>query len=60
MAQATLTLRIWTHGRKKLPTELPEAFKPHAEHVRAMLAQGYLAGEICDDEFNGWWEIKAE
>jgi len=60
MAQAELIIRIWTHGRKKLPDELPEAFERHAEHVTAMLARGCLAGDICDERFNGWWEIKTE
>ena len=60
MAQATLSLKIWTGDDAGLPDELPEAFEPHAEHVRRMLAQGYVAGDICDDRFRGWWEIEAE
>lgn len=56
--QAELILRIWTQGRKRLPSELPEAFAPHAKHVQHLLEQGYLSGEIVDDRFSGWWEIK--
>jgi hypothetical protein len=55
--RAELILRIWTH-EGKLPEDLTDAFEQHTKHVTGMLAQGYIAGEICDDRFNGWWEIK--
>lgn len=61
MAQATLQVRIWTDGDKELPDgeDLAEAFVPHLEHIKALCEQGYQAGEVIDDKFHGWWDIKA-
>lgn len=59
MAQAEMIIRIWTRGRRKLPDDLPEAFAPHAEHIHSQLESGHVAGQICDDRFEGWWEIKS-
>jgi hypothetical protein len=55
--KARVELRIWTNDKTVLPDDLPEAFRPHADHVAALLAQGYVAGEVVDDRFQGWWEI---
>lgn len=37
--------------------ELGEMFQPHAEHVARMLSAGFISGEICDENFSGWWDI---
>lgn len=58
MAAKKLEIRIWTDGATELPEDLPEVLAPHASHVAQMLAQGYVAGQIVDDRFMGWWEIK--
>lgn len=55
--QAELILRIWNRDGD-LPDDLPDAFQPHAEHVAAMLEQGFVCGEIVDEAFSGWWEIQ--
>jgi len=62
MAQVTLTVRIWTPkgSRKRFPnddSELSELFAPHLEHISAMCEQGYIAGEVCDEDFTGWWSV---
>lgn len=57
MAKAKLEIRIWTDDDKELPDDLPEAFAPHMEHVGKMAEEGCFAGEICDENFRGWWEI---
>jgi hypothetical protein len=58
---ADLQIRIWIPkgSRKTLPNDLPEAFAPHVEHVQSLVEQGYVSGQIVDDAFDGWWEIKA-
>ena len=58
--KASLEIRIWTDGEIELSVDLPEAFQPHLEHVAKMAAEGYIAGEIIDESFRGWWEIKTE
>lgn len=59
MTKATLEIRIWTNPEAApLPDDLGEAFAPHAEHVAEMLATGFTSGDVCDDRFRGWWEIK--
>jgi hypothetical protein len=63
MAKASLKIDIWTEGRKRLPadtSELAELFARHAEHVASLCEQGYVAGEIVDDKFSGWWKIEME
>lgn len=55
--RAVLRIRIWNADRP-LPEDLGEVFAPHAEHVTAMLQRGFTSGEICDEEFTGWWEIE--
>lgn len=60
MTQARLTIKIWNdeHTGKPLPTELSEAFAPHIDHVAGLCRQGYLSGEIVDEDFSGgWWDI---
>jgi hypothetical protein len=61
MATATLNIKIWTARRASLPadtSELAEWLAPHVEHVAKACEEGYLAGEIVDERFSGWWEIK--
>lgn len=57
--QAELIIRIWNHDGD-LPDDLGDAFEPHAQHVAEMLAQGFTSGDIVDDAFWGWWEIKKD
>lgn len=57
MAKAKLEIRIWTDEGRDLPDDLSEALESHAEHVAGMLAQGYVAGEIVDESFRGWWDV---
>lgn len=59
--KAELSIRIWkAKGEKgQLPDDLDEAFSPHVEHVAGLVRQGYTSGEIVDDNFSGWWDIKA-
>lgn len=60
--QASLEIKIWTKGRgRRLPhdtSELAELFAPHLEHVASLCEKGYQSGEIVDDRFDGWWNIK--
>lgn len=56
MHEASLTIKIWADDAT-LPDDLSEALAPHAEHVAALLQEGYLSGEIVDDRFRGWWSI---
>lgn len=62
--QATLTINIWTDEGKPLPVEysdlsdLSQLFVPHLEHVTSMADQGYVAGEIVDEKFSGWWKVE--
>lgn len=58
--KATLEIRVWTEASKTLPEDLPEALAPHVAHVKNACDQGYLAGEIIDERFDGWWEIKSQ
>jgi hypothetical protein len=60
MEKAVLKIKIWTDGESSLPEDLAEAFAPHVEHVLALVQQGYLAGDICDNKFRGWWSIDGE
>ena len=57
--QAILTVKIWTDGEHELPEkcDLPELFEPHLEHIQRLCGEGYIAGEVCDEHFRGWWEI---
>jgi hypothetical protein len=55
--KAQVEIRLWSDDKSVLPDDLPAAFQPHAEHVAALLAQGYVAGEVVDERFRGWWEI---
>lgn len=61
MTQARLTIKIWpnTNGGT-LPDDLSNALTPHVEHVAKSCGQGYVAGEISDDSFTGWWDISTD
>lgn len=52
--KAKLTIEIWTRDGE-LPDDLPEAFEPHLEHIRNLAFQGFLAGQVVDDRFEGWF-----
>lgn len=63
--KAKLEIRIWSDNKKMFrqqpsTEQLVEMFQPHAEHVAQALSKGYQSGEICDENFRGWWEIKDE
>lgn len=59
--KASLVINIWKGKGEKgqLPDDLPDAFREHTAHVARMVEDGYTSGEICDERFSGWWEIKA-
>lgn len=57
---ARLEIRIWTEPGGALPFDLSEAFECHVEHVSSMISQGYSSGEIVDERFSGWWDIKRD
>ena len=58
--QAELILRIWVPEGQELPDfgGLVEFFKSPVEHVVDLLRAGCVAGQIVDERFEGWWEIK--
>lgn len=59
--KAKIEIRIWSDDGEQPDTcDLGEMFRPHAEHVATMLDEGYTSGEICDENFRGWWEIISE
>lgn len=59
--QATLTIKIWTEGGKRLPkhdSDLPELFAPHLERIAGLCEQGCHSGQVWEEgKFNGWWTI---
>lgn len=57
---ATLSIRIWTEPGGTLPEDLPEALESDVEHVQRLLGEGYLAGEICNEAFSGWWDLSRD
>lgn len=64
MKKAILTIRIWNNDGKELPGddlgELSERMPPHLDHVSQLCGDGYTSGEIVDEDFRGWWEIKED
>lgn len=61
--KATLKIDIWTDGREQLPSDtsdLSEALASHVSHVAEQCEQGYVAGQIVDDRFSGWWKIERD
>lgn len=56
--KAALEIRIWSDAEQPDDSRAGEMLRRHAEHVANMLAEGYLSGEIVDEHFRGWWEIK--
>lgn len=57
--KAKIEMRVWNDDEEDQPDTqaLGEMLTPHAEHVAAMLQQGYTSGEIVDENFRGWWEL---
>lgn len=56
---ARIELRIWGDNLP-IESDLSEAFVPHLEHVTRMCGEGYNSGEICDERFSGWWDVRAD
>lgn len=56
--EAKIEISIKKRDEGALPEDLAEALAPHVEHVADLLSKGFVAGEITDDRFSGWWEIK--
>lgn len=56
MKAACVTINIWSDD--DLPDDLPEALALHMEYISGLCERGFLAGQIVDDRFNGWWEIR--
>lgn len=61
MQSATLKINIWTSKRGKLPaddSDLAELLAPHIDHISTQCEQGYIAGQVVDEGFDGWWSIE--
>lgn len=65
MRAAILTVRIWCEpdAEAQLPDstgEVAELLPEHLDHISGLCQQGYIAGQVVDENFTGWWELKED